>query len=84
MNMLAIEEEHRGQGWGTRMIAFWEAHLRQQGHEWAMTSTQANERAQHLYRRLGYEDVGGMRWPQDVALELLLLKRLEPEDPGEA
>jgi len=77
MNMLAIEEEYRGQGLGTQMIQFWEEEMKKQGYEMIMTSTQSNERAQHLYRRLGYKDCGALLLPlPDEVLEILLVKRL--------
>jgi GNAT superfamily N-acetyltransferase len=80
MNRLVVEEAHRGEGWGTRIIQFWERHLQERGYQWAMTSTQADERAQHLYRRLGYRDMGAMLWPEDPALEIFLLKQLTPDE----
>ena len=80
MNMLFLEEEYRGQGWGSRLIQFWEQEMIAQGHDTVMTSSLSNERAQHLYRRLGYHDCGGMRWPEDTALEIIFLKKLRTED----
>jgi len=77
MNMLAIEEEYRGQGLGTQVAEFWENEMKKQGYEMIMTSTQSNERAQHLYRRLGYKDCGALLLPlPDEVLEILLVKRL--------
>ena len=49
--------------------------MRAQGHGRVMTSTQANECAQHVYRRLGYADVGAFALPGD-SLELVLAKDL--------
>ena len=40
-----------------------------------MTSTQADEAAQHFYRHLGYADIGGFLLPGE-AYELLLYKAL--------
>lgn len=45
------------------------------GHDSVMTSSLSNERAQHLYRRLGYVDVGSLLMP-DEPLEIVFLKRL--------
>jgi ribosomal protein S18 acetylase RimI-like enzyme len=76
MNMLYIEEDRRGKGLGTRLIAFWEEEMRKRDHDSVMTSSQSNERAQHLYRRLGYRDCGCLLLPDDP-LEILFLKMLD-------
>jgi ribosomal protein S18 acetylase RimI-like enzyme len=76
MNMLWVQEGLRGRGFGTRLVAFWEEEMRKLGHDTVMTSTLSNERAQHLYRRLGYEDCGCLLMPGE-ALEILFRKRLD-------
>lgn len=76
MNMLWVEEGLRGRGFGTRLISFWEDEMRGLGQNMVMTSTLSNERAQHLYRRLGYEDCGSLLMPGE-ALEILFSKRLD-------
>lgn len=40
-------------------MEFWEKDMRQQGYGMLLTSTQADENAQHFYRKLGYKDCGG-------------------------
>ena len=75
MNMLWVQEELRGRGFGTRLFTFWENEMRELGHDMIMTSTLSSERAQHLYRRLGYKDCGSLLMP-DEPLEILFLKRL--------
>jgi len=75
MNLLWVRGDSRGKGYGTRLISFWEEEMRELGHDSVMTSTLSNERAQHLYRRLGYEDVGSLLMPGE-ALEIVFLKRL--------
>ena len=77
MYMLAVEESERGKGLGTGIITFWEDRMRESGYELAMTSTQADERAQHLYRRLGYRDCGSLVFPGQVPLEVVLVKSLK-------
>jgi ribosomal protein S18 acetylase RimI-like enzyme len=76
MNMLWVREGLRGRGLGTSLISFWENEMRGLGHDVVMTSTLSNERAQHLYRRLGYEDCGCLLMPGE-ALEILFSKRLD-------
>jgi ribosomal protein S18 acetylase RimI-like enzyme len=74
MNLLWVGEGSRGKGYGTRLVSFWEEEMRKLGHDSVMTSTLSNERAQHLYRRLGYEDVGSLLMP-DEPLEIVFLKK---------
>jgi ribosomal protein S18 acetylase RimI-like enzyme len=75
MNLLWVQEGLRDRGFGTRLVSFWEDEMRESGHEIVMTSTLSNERAQHLYRRLGYRDCGALLLP-DEPLEILFSKRL--------
>lgn len=75
LNMLFLLEPYRGQGLGRALMAEWEARMRAQGYEQVMTSTQANECAQHFYRRLGYADIGAFALPGDP-LELIFAKDL--------
>jgi GNAT superfamily N-acetyltransferase len=76
MNMLFVLEAHRGRGVGAQLVSFWEAEMRNRGHHQLLTSTQADETAQHFYRRLGYKDIGRFRLPSEPSDELLLHKTL--------
>lgn len=73
MNMLFVFEQHRGNGLGTRLIRHWEDQQKEAGHGMVMTSTLASEGAQHLYRRLGYVDRGGLLLPGEP-LEIIFVK----------
>lgn len=75
MNLLWVQDGLRGRGFGSGLISFWEEEMRESGHEMVMTSTLSNERAQHLYRRLGYKDCGSLLMPEGP-LEILFSKRL--------
>ena len=75
MNLLLVREELRGRGFGTGLVEFWEDEMRKAGYREVMTSTMCNERAQHLYRRLGYEDCGCLLL-SDEPLEIILKKKL--------
>lgn len=77
MNLLFVEADCRNRGHGTGLITFWENEMRARGHHLVMTSTQADELAQHLYRRLGYRDCGSMLVPGQIPLEIVLVKSLE-------
>ena len=57
--LLIVDGAHRGRGIGRALVARWEADMRAAGHGMAMTSTQADETAQHFWRKQGYWDAGG-------------------------
>lgn len=75
MNLLWVVRPARGQGVGTTLVAAWEQAQLARGHSMVLTSTSASERAQHLYRRLGYVDCGSLLLP-DEPTELILRKTL--------
>ena len=75
MNMLYILEEHRGQGRGTELAAFWEAEMSMASYGRVMTSTQSDERAQFFYRKLGYCECGALLLPKEP-LEMIFIKEL--------
>lgn len=75
MNMLYFFEDCRGKGYGAQIVSFWEAEMKKLGHHQIMTSSQANEKAQHFYRKLGYRDAGGF-FPFCDDFELFFTKEL--------
>lgn len=75
MNFLWVVPGHRGQGVGTTLIDAWETAQRADGHRMVLTSTVSAEKAQHLYRRLGYVDSGALLLP-DEPTEIILRKSL--------
>lgn len=75
MNMLYFLEEYRGKGYGTQMVKFWESEMIKFGYDKVMTSSQANEFAQHFYRKLGYQDAGSF-FPFCNDLEIIFTKEL--------
>ena len=78
VNLLFLLDDFRGQGYGKELMLYWEHEMASRGFQWVMTSTQANECAQHFYRKLGYEDAGGFL-PPGEPLELVLMKKLTGE-----
>lgn len=77
--LLFVAEGRRGRGLGRALMDRWEADMRAAGHGMVLTSTQADEGAQHFYRRLGYRDCGGLapRVPgYEQPMELILEKAL--------
>lgn len=57
--MLYVDGNYRGQGYGRKLMEYWEKDMKAQGYGMVLTSTQVNENAQHFYRKLGYKDCGG-------------------------
>ncbi len=78
-NLLYVAEGARGRGYGRALAIRWEADMKAQGYDLAMTSTQADEEGQHFWRKLGYKDCGGFVLPFpgfEQPLELILAKPL--------
>lgn len=75
MNMLYLLEEYRGQGYGGRLVDFWEKEMADSGYKMVLTSTLSNEQAQFFYRKNGYVDCGSLLLPGEP-LEIILRKEL--------
>lgn len=75
MNMLFVIEKFRGTGIGGWLVRSWEKMMSEQGYEFLLTSTQADEYAQHFYRKLGYKDLGGFT-PFGEEYEIILGKKI--------
>jgi GNAT superfamily N-acetyltransferase len=75
MNLLWVLPKWRGHRVGTMLVEAWEGSQRALGHSLVLTSTSSSERAQHLYRRLGYVDSGSLLLPDEPS-ELILRKPL--------
>lgn len=74
MNLLWIDEEYRNNGFGKETVLHWEELMKHKGFKLVMTSTQANEEAQHFYRKLGYLDSGCLLL-ENEPLEIIMTKR---------
>jgi len=74
MDMLFILENHRGKGRGRCLVHQWEADMFQSGADLVLTSTQADEEAQHFYRKLGYQDCGALFLQIQLPAEIFLSK----------
>lgn len=79
MNFLFVKEEYRKQGLAKQALTDWENEMRKQGYRMVLISTQVDEDAQHLYRKSGYIDCGGLVFngtPFEQPMELFLRKIL--------
>lgn len=57
--LLFVDWSYQKKGYGRLLMEHWEADMKEKGYGMVLTSTQANEEAQHFYRKLGYKDCGG-------------------------
>ena len=57
--MVFVDWEYQRKGYGRKLIEYWEHDMKSQGYQMLLTSTQVDEEAQHVYRKLGYKDCGG-------------------------
>lgn len=73
MNLLYVNKAYQRKGYGSLLVSHWENDMIKKGFKIVMTSTLANEEAQHFYRKYGYKDIGGFVLPNEP-LELLLIK----------
>lgn len=79
INFLFVKEEYREKGFTTQAIIRWENEMKNQGYKMTLISTQVDEGAQHLYRKLGYIDCGGLVFnhtPLDQPMEMFFRKVL--------
>ena len=61
------------------LMEHWERDMKKQGYGMLLTSTQADEQAQHFYRKLGYKDCGGVVFDvpgYEQPTELFLVKAI--------
>ncbi len=77
--MLCIAPGFWGRHYGRKLMEYWENDIKSQGYGMALTSTRADEDAQHFYRKLGYKDCGGFVIDiqgYEQPMELLLIKAM--------
>lgn len=75
--LLFVDCNYRRKGYGRKLMEHWETDMKSHGYGMFLTSTQADEEAQHFYRKLGYKDCGGFVIPipgYEQPMELLLAK----------
>jgi ribosomal protein S18 acetylase RimI-like enzyme len=75
MNKLYLLEEYRKKGIGKRLVKYWEESMKRKGYKNVLTSTQSNEEAQHFYRKIGYTEIGGLKYLNDP-FEIIFYKSI--------
>ena len=75
MNKIYLLEEYRQRGIGSKLVHYWEEKMKEQGYQNVLTSTLSNEEGQHFYRKIGYTEIGGLKY-LDEPLEIILYKKL--------
>ena len=77
LKSIAIAPEFRGQGLGTRLVAFAEDVFRPRSRHMFLCVSSFNEAALRLYERLGYEPVGSVKdLAVEGAAETIMVKKL--------
>ena len=77
--LLFVDWKRQRAGYGRLLMQHWEAEMKAQGYNILLTSTQADEEAQHFYRKLGYRDCGGLLLGMpgnEQPMELFFMKRV--------
>ena len=76
-----IDDPYRGKGFGKLAVLHWEDEMRSLDYKMVMISTEVDNDVQHLYRKLGYKDMGSiilggiLPYKQDV-MEMFMGKPL--------
>lgn len=73
--MLYIRPDVQHTGCGKQLLTHWENDMKARGYKTVLISTQADESAQHFYRKTGYRDCGVLLLDTQAA-ELFLIKTL--------
>jgi GNAT superfamily N-acetyltransferase len=79
LTLIHLKDTYHGKGFGRQAMLHWENEMRDLGYKMVMTSTQADEQAQHFYRKLGYVDRGCLildGTPFEQPQEMFLIKIL--------
>ncbi len=76
LDLLYIDEDYRGKGYGSQMMAYWESVMERMEYQYVMLSTQKDETAKYFYEKLGYHRIGAFLPPEQDADEIMYLKEL--------
>lgn len=73
LSLIFVSTNVQKQRVGSQLMDAWEKEMQKNGHKKVLTSSLANETAQHFYRKRGYRDVGSFVMPGEAA-EIFFLK----------
>lgn len=79
LNLIFVKETHRNKGIASKAMELWEEDMKEQGYKMVLVSTQVDEDAQHLYRKLGYIECGALLMngtPFEQPMEMFMRKIL--------
>lgn len=76
LDLLYIDESHRGMGYGKSLMEYWENVMKSSGHKYVMLSTQENETSRFFYEKAGYRCSGSFLPPEQHHEELMYVKQL--------
>lgn len=79
LNLIYVKKQYRNKGNATKAMNLWEADMKKQGYKMVLISTQVDEDAQHLYRKLGYIECGALlmnNTPFEQPMEMFMRKVL--------
>lgn len=80
LNLICLDRACRGNGYGRLAMEFWEKEMAAAGFKMVLLSTQADETAQHFYRKLNYRDCGCLvlnDGPLAQPMEMFFCKQLK-------
>lgn len=79
LNLIHVKKEYRNNGFATKAMKLWEEDMKSQGYKMVLISTQVDECAQHLYRKIGYVECGALlmnNTPFEQSMEMFMRKVL--------
>lgn len=79
LNHIYVKKEYRCKGFATKAMKLWEEDMKRQGYKMVLLSTQVDEDAQHLYRKIGYVECGAIlmnNTPFEQPMEMFMRKVL--------
>jgi len=76
MNKIFFLKEYRQKGYGRKLVNHWENEMKEKGFANVLTSTQSNEEGQHFYRKMGYTEIGGLKY-LDEPYEIIFCKMIK-------
>lgn len=79
LSLIKILPEYQKRGVGTEAMRLFEQEVKREGNKALLVSTQADEEAQHFYRKIGYRECGCLilnGTPFQQAMEMFFIKNL--------